>query len=240
MSGMIAGRAWQQPLEEGAHLMTMSTYKSLGGPPSGLIVTNDAALAERLDAIAYPGLTANFDAAKSAAARRSRCSTGRCTAAPTPPPWRDRDRAGRGAGRARRAGVRARPRHHHLAPVRDRGGRASAAARRRRSGCARPTSSPAASACRSPPVDGDVNGLRLGTPEIVRWGMTADDMPELARFIADALADDRASRSLAENVTTFRRRFSSLALHPLSDPRIDSHIRTRSRSVRDRNLSTIV
>ena len=67
MSGMIAGRAWQQPLEEGAHVMTMSTYKSLGGPPSGLIVTNDAAVAERLDAIAYPGLTANFDAAKSAA-----------------------------------------------------------------------------------------------------------------------------------------------------------------------------
>ena len=63
---MIAGRAWQQPLEEGAHLMTMSTYKSLGGPPSGLIVTNEPELAKRLDAIAFPGLTANFDAAKSA------------------------------------------------------------------------------------------------------------------------------------------------------------------------------
>jgi glycine hydroxymethyltransferase len=61
-----------------------------------------------------------------------------------------------------------------------------------------------------PQVEGDVNGLRLGTPEIVRWGMTPDDMPELARFIAGALAHDRASRSLAENVTTFRRRFSSL------------------------------
>ena len=66
MSGMIAGRAWQQPLEEGAHLMTMSTYKSFGGPPSGLIVTNEPDLAKRLDAIAFPGLTANFDAAKSA------------------------------------------------------------------------------------------------------------------------------------------------------------------------------
>ncbi len=67
MSGMIAGHGWQQPLEEGAHLMTMSTYKSLGGPPSGLIVTNDAEIARKLDAIAYPVLTANFDAAKSAA-----------------------------------------------------------------------------------------------------------------------------------------------------------------------------
>ena len=65
--GIIAGRAWRNPLAEGAHMMTMSTYKSLGGPAGGLIVSNDAALAERLDAIAFPGMTANFDAAKSAA-----------------------------------------------------------------------------------------------------------------------------------------------------------------------------
>ena len=36
MSGMIAGKAWQQPLHEGAHMMTMSTYKSLGWTASGL------------------------------------------------------------------------------------------------------------------------------------------------------------------------------------------------------------
>ena len=65
--GMIAGRAWANPLQEGAHVMTMSTYKSLGGPPSGLIVTNESDIAERLDKIAFPGMTANFDAAKSAA-----------------------------------------------------------------------------------------------------------------------------------------------------------------------------
>ena len=65
--GIIAGGVWANPLAEGAHLMTMSTYKSLGGPAGGLIVTNDAEIAERLDRIAYPGMTANFDAAKSAA-----------------------------------------------------------------------------------------------------------------------------------------------------------------------------
>ena len=65
--GIIAGGAWANPLDEGAHLMTMSTYKSLGGPPSGLIVSNDAEIAQRLDEIAFPGMTANFDAAKSAA-----------------------------------------------------------------------------------------------------------------------------------------------------------------------------
>ena len=65
--GIIAGRAWCNPLSEGADFMTMSTYKSLGGPAGGLIVTNDADIARTLDAIAFPGMTANFDAAKSAA-----------------------------------------------------------------------------------------------------------------------------------------------------------------------------
>ncbi len=70
LSGMVAGKAWPQPLEEGAHAITMSTYKSLGGPAGGLIVSNDAALMERIDAIAYPGLTANFDAGRTAALAR--------------------------------------------------------------------------------------------------------------------------------------------------------------------------
>ena len=65
--GIIAGKAWRDPLADGAHFMTMSTYKSLGGPAGGLIVTNDPEMAEAFDAIAFPGMTANFDAAKSAA-----------------------------------------------------------------------------------------------------------------------------------------------------------------------------
>jgi glycine hydroxymethyltransferase len=67
LCGLIAGKAWQQPLEEGAHLLTFSTYKSLGGLAGGAVLTNDAELAERIDKIAFPGLTANFDIAKSAA-----------------------------------------------------------------------------------------------------------------------------------------------------------------------------
>ncbi|MCX8955297.1 aminotransferase class I/II-fold pyridoxal phosphate-dependent enzyme, partial [Ruegeria sp. NA] len=65
--GIIAGRAWSNPLNEGAHFMTMSTYKSLGGPAGGLIVSNDVDIAKSLDAIAFAGMTANFDAAKTAA-----------------------------------------------------------------------------------------------------------------------------------------------------------------------------
>jgi glycine hydroxymethyltransferase len=67
VGGLIAGGRFQDPLREGAHLITGSTYKSFGGPPAGMVLTDDAALAQRLDAIAFPGLTANDDLARTAA-----------------------------------------------------------------------------------------------------------------------------------------------------------------------------
>ena len=64
---MIAGGEFQKPLKEGADLMTGSTYKSFGGPPSRMVFTSSAELAARLDIIAFPGLTANFDLSRAAA-----------------------------------------------------------------------------------------------------------------------------------------------------------------------------
>ena len=58
------------------------------------------------------------------------------------------------------------------------------------------------------PVAGDVNGLRLGVPEIVRLGMGPADMPALAQLIVRALRDD--ADAVAAEVTAFRRRFSGL------------------------------
>lgn len=210
MSGMIAGRAWQQPLEEGAHLMTMSTYKSLGGPPSGLIVTNDAEIAERLDAIAYPGLTANFDAGKSA------------SLAITLLDWKEHGRA-YAQMMARTAKALAEALVAHQVPVfaRDRGmttshqfaieaaghGGGQAAAKKLRAvnilscGIGLPL----------PEVADDVNGLRLGTPEIVRFGMTPADMPELAGYIAEGLGGSRPADAVARDVTEFRGRFRELS-----------------------------
>jgi glycine hydroxymethyltransferase len=52
------------------------------------------------------------------------------------------------------------------------------------------------------------SGLRLGTPEIVRWGMTAADMPELAGLIVSALRGNASS--VAADTTAFRSRFTTL------------------------------
>jgi len=203
--GIIAGKAWKNPLSEGAHLMTMSTYKSLGGPAGGLIVSNDAALAERLDAIAFPGMTANFDAAKSAAL------------AVTMLDWRDFGQAyaaemialaqalaeslkaeGLPVFEGRNGATQS---HQFAIKAAAYGGGQAASKRLRQAGFL---------ACGiGLPVEavaGDMNGLRLGTPELVRWGMTAADAPRLARLIARGLTGNDLE-AVAREVAAWRPEF---------------------------------
>ena len=209
LSGMIAGHAWQQPLEEGAHIMTMSAYKSLGGPASGLIVTNEPELAERIDAIAYPGLTANFDAGKTASLAITMLDWkeyGRAYAAA----MAETAHALAAALAARGLPVFARDRgmtisHQFAIEAAPYGGGQTASKLLRKSNIlAAGIGLPIAA------VDGDLNGLRLGTPEIVRWGMTASAMPVLAGFIADGLTGARPTAEIARDVSAFRRGFSKL------------------------------
>lgn len=207
LSGMIAGRAWANPLKLGAHAMTMSTYKSLGGPPGGLIVTDDAALAQRLDAIAYPGLTANFDAGRVAALAVGLIDWRRHGTAYAQA-MQETARALAGALHARGLPVHAYARgattSHQFALEAARWGGGQAAARRlgRAGLLACGIGLPIA------PVPGDVNGLRLGVPEIVRLGMGPAHMDELGTLIADALDGD--ALAVAPRVQAFRQRFRSL------------------------------
>ncbi|MCB2117541.1 MAG: aminotransferase class I/II-fold pyridoxal phosphate-dependent enzyme [Rhodobacteraceae bacterium] len=206
--GIIAGKAWANPLTEGAHLMTMSTYKSLGGPAGGLIVTNDATIAERLDHIAFPGMTANFDAGRVAAL------------AITLLDWRDQgaayaakmiavSRALAGALAAEGLPVHGAARgftasHQFAIEAAAFGGGQAASKTLRKAGfLACGIGLPIAE------VPGDMNGLRIGTPELVRRGVTEADAPELARLIAAALrANDPAA--LAPEVAACRQRFAGL------------------------------
>jgi glycine hydroxymethyltransferase len=58
-------------------------------------------------------------------------------------------------------------------------------------------------------IEGDLNGLRIGTPELVRWGMTENDMPALAKLIAEGLrAND--PETVAPRTATYRKRFQEL------------------------------
>jgi glycine hydroxymethyltransferase len=209
MSGMIAGHAWQQPLDEGAHLMTMSTYKSLGGPPSGLILTNEPELAERLDRIAFPGLTANFDAAKSASlavALLDWKTHGRAYAKSMAVTAKALAEALADNGLEVFADERGFTQSHQFALEAAPLGGGQAAAKRLR--CANILS--CGIGLPVDPVEGDLNGLRMGTPEIVRWGMGPDDMPKLASLVARALKAQDAPETIAPEVSAFRHGFTGM------------------------------
>lgn len=216
LCGLIAGRAWPDPLEQGAHLMSMSTYKSLGGPPGGLLLSNDAELAERIEAIAYPGLTANFDAGKTAALAQTLLDwivAGQAYAAAMVDTAAGLAEHLIGAGLPVFGRDRGATRSHQFAVEAAQwgGGQAAAARLRRANLLACGIGLPVA------PVDGDVNGLRLGTPEVARLGMRAQDMPTLASFITRALTDE--PESAAADVTAWRAGFRGI--HYTTDsPRI--------------------
>jgi glycine hydroxymethyltransferase len=183
--------------------MTFSTYKSLGGPAGGAVVTNDAVLAERLDAIAYPGLTANFDAGRTAALAVTMLDwkvAGRAYAAAMVATAARLADALAAQGLPLFGGTRS----HQFALRAQRWGGGQHAARRLRQanllacGIGLPDT----------PVDGDVNGLRIGTPELVRRGMTPADMPALADLIARGLDGDPAR--VAPEVSAWRKQFTGV------------------------------
>ncbi len=198
--GLFAGKAWPNPLDEGADLMTMSTYKSLGGPAGGLIVTNRADIAERLDAIAYPGMTANFDVSKTAALAYSlldwiddgeRYMSAMIANAIALAQGLDR----LGIPLQRAGGVFTRS--HQFAVDADQwAGGHEASLRLRQANIL---------ACAiGLPNKTEWSGLRLGTPEITRLGATPSDMVELAGLIHEALTTEPSA--VAGRVTAMRQR----------------------------------
>jgi glycine hydroxymethyltransferase len=206
--GIIAGKAWCNPLAEGAHMMSMSTYKSLGGPASGLIVSNDAEMAERLDAIAFPGMTANFDAAKSASLALTMLDWidyGEAYAAEMIAVSKTFAEALDAAGipvHAKGAGFT--NSHQFAVEAAEFGGGQTASKKLRQAGFL---------ACGIglpiDPVEGDMNGLRIGTPELVRWGVTPDRVGELATLVAKALRSN-GPETIADETRALRSEFNTL------------------------------
>ena len=209
VSGLVAGKAFQQPLREGAHILTCSTYKSLGGPPGGLLLTNDADIAERVERVAYPGLTANFDLGRIAALTVTLAGFlqfGEAYAQMMRANARELAHALDGEGLpvvAQRHGF---TQSHHVAlSMQDFGGGTHASRKLEESLIL-------ASGIEVPGegVEGDYNGLRLGTQEVTRWGMQPVDMGWIGRAIGDRLLGRRSASDIRADVRKFRAGFQKL------------------------------
>ncbi|MEI7554962.1 aminotransferase class I/II-fold pyridoxal phosphate-dependent enzyme [Candidatus Chlorohelix sp.] len=210
LSGIIAGDEFQQPLAEGAHLMTCSTYKSFGGPAGGLVLTNSSKLAERLDKIAYPGLTANFDLSRTATlvvAASDILEFGKeyartCIANAQ----KLAEELAAGNAPVHSAKGRGFTMSHHVAiQAAVYGGGTTASRHLERaniltSGIGLPL----------PELPNDFNAIRIGTQEITRWGFKPQDMPELAQLINRVLVKGETPESVKSDVIVMRQRFQQL------------------------------
>jgi glycine hydroxymethyltransferase len=211
MGGLIAGGAFQRPLAEGAHLMTGSTYKSFGGPPSGMVLTTDALLAERLDRISYPGLTANFDAAKTAAlalAAMDLIEHGRAYAQQMIANAQALAEALAAEGvavfkPAARDGFTVS--QHVALDARPYGGGNAASAHIERANILFTSIG-----LPLPAVAGDANGIRIGTQEVTRWGMREDALRETAALIARVLVRGEAPERVRADAVALRSRYQRL------------------------------
>ncbi|MFG1874385.1 serine hydroxymethyltransferase [Sphaerisporangium sp. NPDC049003] len=204
VAGLIAGRRFQRPLADGAHILTMSTYKSFGGPPGAAIVTRDEELAARVSAAAYPGLTANYDAA-----RLAPLAVTAAELAETGPAYADAcmaaalalARALQGAGFTVAAADLGWTASHHVAVDAaafgggDEAARALAAGGVYLSGIGLPC---------QPPGE-PMRGLRIGTQEITRRGFVPDQMGAVAELMARILIKGEDPAAVLPDTAALRR-----------------------------------
>lgn len=209
LAGLIAGGVFPQPLDRGADVVTMSTYKTFGGPPGGLVLTNDPEIAERLDRIAYPGLTANFDMGRVAAlavaeadllahgAAYARGCTDNAQALAAALDTEGFAVIARSAGYTRS--------HHVAVDVRTMGG-GSRVSRRLEEANILATGIPLP----VEPIAGDYAGLRIGTQEVTRLGMRPAEMVRIARFMARHLVHGEPASAVGREVAAFRDAFRTV------------------------------
>ncbi len=208
MDGLIAGGIFQQPLAEGAHIITSSTYKSLGGPSGGMILTDDPVLAERVANTVYPAMTANYDAGRLASLAVTLAEAlefggdyARACVANARSLGQALDEegfvvAGRDQGFTES--------HHLGVDAHDFGGGDAAARKLAEAGIY-------LSGIGLPWQDEDevYRGIRIGTQELTRRGMKPGHMPRIAGWMGDVLLRKRDPALIGRQIREFRQEFTS-------------------------------
>lgn len=185
-AGLIAAGQVQDPLAEGAHVVTFSTYKTFAGPAGGAAVTDDPRLAEAVSHAAYPVLTSNYDPARLgplAVAAAEAAGQEPAWAAPTLTAARQLAQYLEQLGCAILGADRGHTRTHQVVvDAGGLGGGAAAVVRLAARGIH-------AGACRLPrqPPGTPAQGVRLGVQEIVRRGAGPDLVPHVAAHVHRAL-----------------------------------------------------
>ena len=204
-TGLIAGGQFQDPLNEGAVILTGSAGKTFSGPQSGMIMWNDPKLTEPLTEAIFPVLVATHQVNRVAALAVSAAEMieyGRFYMAQIVKNSQalakaldERSIPMLGAERGYSQS------HQVIANVRQFGGGLEVAHRLAEANIITNKNLIPGDG----PEDWDrPSGLRIGTIEITRLGMREEDMATIADFIARVLVNGESTGSVGKDVIDFR------------------------------------
>jgi len=203
--GLIAGGQFQDPIREGAAVLTGSAGKTFSGPQSGVIVWDDPEMTWPITDAIFPVLVATHQVNRVAALAVSAAEM--LAFGETYMRQIVRNAQALGAALQRRGipvlGARKgyTQTQQIIADVRQFGGGLEVAQRLARANLiANKNLIPG-----DGPEDWDrPSGLRMGTIEVTRLGMREEDMDTIASFMARILVEQAAPEDVVEDVTDFR------------------------------------
>jgi glycine hydroxymethyltransferase len=209
--GLIAGGQFQDPLAEGAAVLTGSAGKTFSGPQSGVMVWNDPDLTERLGSAVFPQLAATHQVnrvAALAAAAAELIEFGRPYMAQIVANAQTLGAALHGRGIPMLGAHKEFTRTHQvIADVRQFGGGLAAAQRLAEANII--TNKNLLPSDR--PEDWDrPSGLRIGTTEVTRLGMGAAEIEVVADLMAAVLVERRDPAEVRRQAIDLRAGFQEV------------------------------
>jgi glycine hydroxymethyltransferase len=209
--GLIAGGQFQDPLREGAAVMTGSAGKTFSGPQSGVIVWNDQDLTVPITDAIFPILAATHQVNRVAALAVSAAEM--ITFGQAYMSQIVRNAQALGAALTSRGipmlgthkGYTAT--HQVIADVRQFGGGLEVAQRLAQANIITNKNLIPS----DKPQDWDrPGGLRIGTTEITRLGMKEQEMEIIAEFMARVLINQEAPENVVDDVVDFRKPYQTV------------------------------
>jgi glycine hydroxymethyltransferase len=210
-AGLIAGGQFQDPLNEGAVVLTGSAGKTFSGPQSGMILWNDPALTRPLADTIFPVLAATHQVNRVAALAVSAAEMiefGRFYMAQivknSKALGKALDERGIPVLGAQRGYSQS---HQVIARVKAFGGGLEVAHRLAKANLITNKNLVPG----DQPADWDrPSGLRMGTIEVTRLGMNEQDMETIAEFMARVLVKGEDVERVGKDVTAFREPFQTV------------------------------
>jgi len=213
--GLVYNKEFQEPLKEGADVITSSTHKTFQGPQGGIVIGNknlDDENWKKIETAVFPGIMSNthihrFPALAITALEMNEFG---------------KEYARQIVKNAKKLGsylhelgfkvlcpnLDFTESHQIIVDVREFGGGKTVAESLEECNVicnkmALPTDTPQ-DATKNP------SGIRLGVQELTRWGMKERDMQTVAEFFKRTLMDEEDSKKIKDDVVTFRKQFNTI------------------------------